>query len=72
MKAILEFDLPEDQIEFELAQQGARYRRVLEDVRDQLRTWHKHGHEFSTPGDMLEACWKHLHCVVEEHGCQLD
>ena len=71
MKATLTFHLPEEQVEFDMAQQGARYRAALDDVSDQLRTWRKHGHEFSTPGDMLEAVWEHLHRVMEEHECQL-
>ena len=37
MKAILEFNLPEEQVLFDLAIRGAAYRDALETMRDQLR-----------------------------------
>ena len=37
MKAILEFNLPEEQALFDLAIRGAAYRDALENMRDRLR-----------------------------------
>ncbi len=42
MKAILEFSLPEDREEFNLAQKGAMYKALLDDTRSILRNYRKY------------------------------
>lgn len=37
MKGILEFDIPEDQEDFKLAQDGHKYKRVVDDMYQWLR-----------------------------------
>lgn len=45
MKAILEFNLPEEREEFELAQKGLAYKHQLDEVWDKVfRPRHKHGY----------------------------
>ncbi len=43
MKAVLEFNLPEEQEEFEKAQDAHRFMAALDTLRDELRAKHKYG-----------------------------
>jgi hypothetical protein len=62
VKATLEFDLPEEREEFELASNGIRWMCVLNDVDETLRSCIKHGHEFKSVDDALER----IRCVINE------
>jgi hypothetical protein len=55
MKAILEFNLPEDQREFEIANQSKDMLCIIGNLEDTLRSYLKYGHEFKTPEEALEA-----------------
>ena len=54
MKAILEFTLPDDSDAFKLAQRGSDYYSFLFDLDQKLRGWLKYGHEFKSPGEVME------------------
>ena len=54
MKGILEFTLPEDNDAFKLCQRGSAYYSFLFDLDQKLRGWLKYGHEFKTPGEVME------------------
>jgi hypothetical protein len=53
MKATLIFNLPEEQDEFEMAQQGWKYRSILDDFRSWLRSQSKHGDKYEFTIDEL-------------------
>jgi hypothetical protein len=55
MKAILEFNLPEDQREFEIANQSKDMLCIIGNLEDTLRSYIKYGHDFETPEEALEA-----------------
>ena len=58
MKARLEFDLPDEQEEFEICH-GAREMYVnLWDLKEQIRTWRKHGHRFKDVDELLDSLWE--------------
>jgi hypothetical protein len=61
MKAILEFNLPEDQREFEIANQSKDMLCIIGNLEDALRSYLKYGHEFKTPEETLEAIRARLH-----------
>lgn len=42
MKTVLEFNMPEDREELELAQNGYKYKLILEDFLNDLRQMYKH------------------------------
>ena len=48
MKATLEFNLPEDQEEFEIASKAMDWALMVWGIQEQIRTWNKYG-EHSTP-----------------------
>lgn len=55
MKAILEFNLPEDQKRFEMANQAIDMFSAICRFEDRLRSYHKFGHDFKTADEAIEA-----------------
>ena len=72
MKAILEFELPEDHAEFKISGAAMSWALVASDVDAYLRNKLKYGHEFKTIDDALEATRTFLHEALENHGVSLD
>jgi len=64
MKAILEFNLPEDQAEHSWAVNAFRMASVISEVMNETRSWLKHGHNFKTPDEAIEAVREMLAEVV--------
>ena len=60
MKAILEFDLPQETHNHHDALNGHKWRWACQDLREDIRNWLKHGHTFKTPDEALEAVREHL------------
>jgi hypothetical protein len=61
MKAILEFNLPEDQRAFEMANQAADMVAAIGHFEDRLRSYQKYGHEFKTAQEAIESIRALLH-----------
>ena len=61
MKAILEFNLPEDQKQFEMANQAIDMFSAICHFEDRLRSYIKYGHEFKSANEALEAIRALLH-----------
>jgi len=60
MKAILEFNLPEERYEHRSALQGADLRLIVCNMDNILRGFLKHGHHFKTVDEALENVRKNL------------
>jgi len=58
MKARLEFDLPEEQFDFELCRKAGELHSNLWDLAQQVRTWRKHRHRFKDTEELLDALWE--------------
>lgn len=61
MKAVLEFNLPEDRRDFEIANQAADMVAALGHFEDRLRSYVKYGHDFKTADEAIEAIRALLH-----------
>ena len=61
MKAILEFNLPEDQRSFEMANQAPDMVSAIGHFEDTLRSYIKYVHNFKTENEALEAIRTLLH-----------
>ena len=57
MKAILEFDLPEEEYEFNRAVQSKNLSGAMLDIEHQLRSWYKYGHEFKDADEAVKLVW---------------
>jgi hypothetical protein len=54
MKAKLEYNLPEDQSQFDAACKAIDLRSAVSDFDHELRDWIKHGHNFKTADEALD------------------
>ena len=75
MKAILEFNLPEDHIEFELAVNGSKMHSVLWEMDQWLRAQYKYMPDSEYSEDKyntFEKCREHLRELMIENGLNFD
>jgi len=72
MKAIFEFNLPEDQHEYEVMSQAQNTQRFLWDFSQQLRSWHKYGHDFKDADDALDKIREKFYELINEHDVNID
>ena len=70
MKAILEFELPDDKENFDAAVRGMDWALVVWNLDQQLRTWIKHEHKFDDPVYALEGVREQLNEMLIDRGLQ--
>lgn len=66
MKAILTFNLPKDQYDFSCAIDGSKWRGVVYDLSVTLRNRLKHGHEYKSADEVLEAVKSELWALCND------
>ena len=72
MKAIFEFDLPEDQHEYDVMSQSQNTQRFLWDFSQQLRSWYKYHHDFKDANDALDRIREEFYRLLNEHDVNID
>jgi hypothetical protein len=74
MKAILEFNLPEDKSEFEDASNGTKWKLLVWDLDQYLRSQIKYNSDNLTDEayNKLEKVREQLHDLIRENGLTLD
>ena len=65
MKATLEFNLPEEATEYEMANQAADMFSVISSLEERLRSFQKYGHEFKTADEAVEVIRSLLHAELD-------
>lgn len=72
MRAIFEFDLPDDQHEYEVMSQSSKTQRFLWDFSQQLRSWRKYHHDFKDADDALDKIRDEFYRLLNEHEVNID
>jgi hypothetical protein len=72
MKAIIEFNLPEDQREYDLMNQANKVQSFLWDFSQQLRSWQKYSNDFQNAGDALDKIRTEFHRLLSEQKINID
>ncbi len=72
MKATFEFDLPEDQHEYDIMNQAYKTHRFLQQFSEELRTWEKYGHEFTDAQDALSKIREEFYKILNNYQVNLD
>lgn len=72
MKAIFEFNLPEDQHEYEIMSQSTRIHSFLWDFSQQLRSWQKYSNDFQNAGDALDKIRTEFYRLLSDHQINID
>ena len=72
MKATLEFNLPEDQADFDLAIQGGNMYSALWDISKELRTLYKYEELDEKEWKMVERIRDKFYEILDENQIKLD
>ena len=72
MKAVFEFNLPEDQNEYEVMSQASKTQTFLWDFIQKLRSWHKYGHQFKDADDAVDKIREEFYQLLNEHEVNID
>ena len=72
MKAILEFNLPEDQREYEVVTQASRMQSFLWDFSQQLRSWRKYHNDFKDGSDALNKITEEFYQLLNNNEVNID
>jgi hypothetical protein len=67
-----EFNLPDDQHEYEVMSQATKMQSFLWDFSQQLRSWQKYHHDFKDADDALNKIREEFYSLVNEHGINID
>jgi hypothetical protein len=70
--ATLRFNLPEEQNEFNTAVNAGKTKSMLWDFSNQLRSWRKYHHDFTSADDALEKIREEFYRLLNEHNVELD
>jgi len=71
-KAIFEFNLPDDQREYEVMNQSLKTQSFLWDFSQQLRSWYKYHHDFKDADDALDKIRDEFYKLINDHGINID
>ena len=67
MKAILEYNLPDDQSLFDAACKATEMRNAVSNFDNDLRNWLKYGHDFKSADDALEKVRETLYVYLNTY-----
>lgn len=71
MKAILEYNLPDDQHEYDLANSSGAMYNALHDIRDELRRMHKYGEFDGEQWEIVDKIYQQFHDILTENNIKL-
>jgi hypothetical protein len=71
-KAIFEFNLPEEQREYEVCVQANNMQSFIWDFSQQLRSWQKYHHDFKDANDALGKIREEFYRLVNENQINVD
>lgn len=72
MKATFEFDLPEDQHEYDVMNQASKTQRFLWAFSEQLREWEKYGHQFADASDAVIKIREEFYRILNNYEVNID
>jgi len=71
MKAILEYTLPDDQHEYDLANSSGAMYNALHEIRDEIRRLHKYGDLNGEQWEMVDKIYQQFNDILIENKIQL-
>lgn len=67
-----EFNLPDDQREYDVMSQALKIQSFLWDFSQQLRSWYKYHHNFKNADDALNQIRDEFYRLINEHEVNID
>ena len=71
-KVTFEFNLPEEQTEYEVTNQASKMQSFLWDFSQQLRSWRKYYHDFKDADDALDKIREEFYRLINDHRINID
>jgi hypothetical protein len=71
-KAIFEFNLPEEQDEYDIMNQAPKVQRFLWEFSQQLRSWQKYGHQFKDASDAVNKIREEFYTLLNNYEVNID
>jgi hypothetical protein len=71
-KVTFEFNLPEEEREYEVTSQATKMQNLLWDYSQQLRAWHKYGHTFKDADDALRKIREEFYRLLNDNQVNID
>ena len=71
MKATIEYTLPDDQHEYDLANSSGAMYNALHEIRDELRRLHKYGDLDSEQWEVVDKIYQTYHDILIENNIKL-
>lgn len=71
-KVNIEYNLPDEQNEYEVAMQATKVQSFLWDFSQQLRSWRKYHHDFKDANDALDQIREEFYRLLSEHNVNID
>ena len=71
-KVVFEFNLPDDQHDYEVMNQSSKMQSFLWDFSQQLRSWYKYHHDFKDADDALDKIRDEFYRLLNEHMVNID
>jgi hypothetical protein len=72
MLAKFEFNLPEDEREYEIMSKSLKTQSFLWEFSQQLRAWYKYGHSFKDGNDALSQIRDEFYRLLNQHEVNID
>lgn len=72
MKVKFEFDLPEDQREYDVMSQSLKSQSFLWDFSQQLRAWQKYHHDFKDANDAVSGIRDEFYRLLNNYEVNID
>lgn len=72
MKARFEFDLPEDQREYDIMNQSLKSQSFLWEFSQQLRAYEKYGHNFKDANDAVSRIREEFYTMLNNYEVNID
>jgi hypothetical protein len=67
-----EFNLPEDQREYEVMSQATKAQTFMWDFSQQLRAWYKYGHTFKDANDAVNGIREEFYRLLNDNEVNID
>ena len=71
-KAIFEFNLPEEQNEYDIMNQAPKVQIFLWEFSQQLRSWQKYGHRFTDADDAVSKIREEFYALLNNYEVNID
>lgn len=71
-KVTFEFQLPDEENEYEIMSQSTKMLRCLWDISESLRAWEKYGHTFTDADDAVAKIREDFYNTINNYGVNID